>query len=1169
MRIQFYRSCRFPSTILQSALALALCTVSAVATDLVNDTWRDSNRTQPASPTYSENGTDADADLNLESAWFTSSAGAMSIVDDAVPGGDQLLRTTNSTSSASWTTYFTPTASPVTLLNNGDQLKVTWIFTPTNVGTADTGQGLRIAVYDWQETNIARLTADGSPGSGVYFGYGMLLNMCTNVNSSTPFRMMQRTNLTAAAFLSASAVFEQLTNAGAVDLNGYKDGTQYTFVFTATLTNTTELLLESSMTGIGFYTNGSLSASYVDTTPQTLKFDTFGIRPSTAASTAGRFDTSLFKVEFNTGGCTPGTNYNVTGGGAICAGDPGVGVTLSGSQTGVDYQLKRAGVDVGSAVAGTGATLSFGLQNVAGTYTVVASNTVSLCTGLMSGTASITINATPSISVHPASASTPLGSSKNFSVTASGVGLGYQWRRAGTNLLNGGTISGATTATLNINPVALSDATNYDVIVSGTCPPPATSSVAVLTVTLPANITWVGDGVSNLWNTTTANWTGDSTLFTSGDNVTVNDSGNNALALDLVGTIDPTTITVSNVTKDFTIGTTTAGSLGGTSTLTKNGAGKLTLSTVNTFTGKATVSGGTLSITTGSNLGTAPGAFTADQLTLNGGALQVTTSGSINANRGTTLGASGGTFDIPVSVNYTNGPAITGAGALAKTGAGSLVLAAASSYLGGTVISNGTISIGSVLSLGTGTITLAGGALNATASLDAITNDITMTASSTISGGNVSPRFNGTLSGSAGTLTISGSAATFTPRLQSPFTFGQPVFLANANSSPRFYNSNGVQVINGVISGSGNLHRRSSSAGIAGETLFNAANTYSGGTTLSDGTIGFGINSTGAAGALTDGPIGTGTMIVIEANTNLLATCNVYAAGGARSVGNALILTNTEPLIVGGANDLTLYGDVTLSPAGITTIQTDNSGKTIMSGVLSTGSLSKTGAGLLLLNGVNTYPGTTTVSNGTLGGTGTIVGPVVVESGGNLAPGASIGILTASSTLTLNGIFTAEVNSSAATNCDRVTGLSAVTYGGTLAVVNTGPALTASDTFQLFSATSYGGVFASITPATPGASLVWNTNTLPTDGTLRIAAAGGGPATNPTNIVSSVGGGNLTLSWPTDHIGWTLQTQTNSRSVGLTPATNTWFDVSGSVTTNQVVIPVSPAVPTVFYRLKL
>lgn len=92
-----------------------------------------------------------------------------------------------------------------------------------------------------------------------------------------------------------------------------------------------------------------------------------------------------------------------------------------------------------------------------------------------------------------------------------------------------------------------------------------------------------------------------------------------------------------------------------------------------------------------------------------------------------------------------------------------------------------------------------------------------------------------------------------------------------------------------------------------------------------------------------------------------------------------------------------------------------------------------------------------------------------------------------------------------------------------------------------------GGSYADVTPYTPGS----------------------GPNTTPTNILSSVSGGTLTLSWPSSHVGWTLQTQTNSRSVGLTMPTNTWFDVSGSASTNQVGVAIDPANPTVFYRLRL
>lgn len=69
---------------------------------------------------------------------------------------------------------------------------------------------------------------------------------------------------------------------------------------------------------------------------------------------------------------------------------------------------------------------------------------------------------------------------------------------------------------------------------------------------------------------------------------------------------------------------------------------------------------------------------------------------------------------------------------------------------------------------------------------------------------------------------------------------------------------------------------------------------------------------------------------------------------------------------------------------------------------------------------------------------------------------------------------------------------------------------------------------------------------------------------SPTNIVFSVTGNQLTLSWPTDHIGWRLQAQTNSLSVGI--STN-WANVNGSSATNQIVVPINITNGSVFYRL--
>ena len=69
-------------------------------------------------------------------------------------------------------------------------------------------------------------------------------------------------------------------------------------------------------------------------------------------------------------------------------------------------------------------------------------------------------------------------------------------------------------------------------------------------------------------------------------------------------------------------------------------------------------------------------------------------------------------------------------------------------------------------------------------------------------------------------------------------------------------------------------------------------------------------------------------------------------------------------------------------------------------------------------------------------------------------------------------------------------------------------------------------------------------------------------AYNSTNITASVSSNTLTIAWPADHIGWILQAQTNGLSAGQ------WFDLPGSDVVNAVVIPINPANPSVFYRLR-
>jgi hypothetical protein len=195
-----------------------------------------------------------------------------------------------------------------------------------------------------------------------------------------------------------------------------------------------------------------------------------------------------------------------------------------------------------------------------------------------------------------------------------------------------------------------------------------------------------------------------------------------------------------------------------------------------------------------------------------------------------------------------------------------------------------------------------------------------------------------------------------------------------------------------------------------------------------------------------------------------------------------------------------------------------------------------------------------------LGGGGVVKGAVTVRSGATLSPGESIGTLTISNSLGLSGTTFMELDKSLGTN-DQVRGLSSVVYGGVLALTNLNGTLDATDAFKLFSASSYSGGFASLTPAIPAPGLAWNTNSLATDGTLRLVQI---VNTTPTNLISVVSNNALTLSWPADHIGWRLQAQTNGLNLGLT--TN-WVDISDSAGTNQVSFPIDPGNGAVFFRL--
>ena len=96
----------------------------------------------------------------------------------------------------------------------------------------------------------------------------------------------------------------------------------------------------------------------------------------------------------------------------------------------------------------------------------------------------------------PASSTLCTNGSINYTVTATGSNLTYQWLFNGNPLSNGGDFSGANTATLQITGADPTDAGNYSVVVSGSSPCTSVTSTPV-SLTVNQNITFSTQPASN------------------------------------------------------------------------------------------------------------------------------------------------------------------------------------------------------------------------------------------------------------------------------------------------------------------------------------------------------------------------------------------------------------------------------------------------------------------------------------------------------------------------------------------------------------------------------------------------------------------------------------------------------------------------------------------------
>jgi autotransporter-associated beta strand protein len=564
------------------------------------------------------------------------------------------------------------------------------------------------------------------------------------------------------------------------------------------------------------------------------------------------------------------------------------------------------------------------------------------------------------------------------------------------------------------------------------------------------------------------------------------------------GTVTDSSSTAATLTLTTAVDNTFNGTLAGNLSLAKAGAAKLTLGTANTYSGGTTVSAGTLTD------GVANALPTATALTVSGGTFDLSGFGQQVASlSGTgTVTDTGAAAALTVSTAFDdafNGT-LTGSLGLTKAGAAKLTLGTANTYTGGTTVSGGTLADGAADALPAATaLTVSAGTTFDLAGFDQ----------------HLAALFG------LGTVTDSGAAATLTVTTSSDDTF------------------------NGTLAGNLNLAK----AGAAKLTL-GAANTYTGSTTVSAGTLADGVTNA----------LPTGTALTVN-------TASFDLSGFSQQVAS---LSGTGTVTdSGAAATLTVF-----------TTADDSFGGTF-SGSLS---LAKAGAAKLTLGTANTYTGSTTVNAGTLAdgvtnalptGTALTVNTATFalngfsQQLGGLAGKGTVTDSGAAATLTVStatdDTFAGTLSGSLALTksgparltlsgaANTYTGLTTVT-GGTLAdgVANALPTATA---LTVSGATFDLGGFDQQVASLSGTGTVTNSSATPATLTVNVAAADtfNGTLTGNLNLAKA-GAGVLTLGTANTYTGGTtVNSGTLADGVAdalptttvLTVSAGTTFDLAG------------------------
>ncbi len=721
-----------------------------------------------------------------------------------------------------------------------------------------------------------------------------------------------------------------------------------TAVRTITVTSSSETLTITSVVsgagGISKAGSGTLRLSGVNTYSgaTTISAGTLTAAANQAMGTAAG-STSI------TAGATLAFDGGITYSTAEAVTVNGTGVGGNGAVLNVSGANSFAGaITLGSAstIGSTASSLTASGAIVNGGFLMTTGGAGNIAlSGVVSGTGGLTKNGTGTLTLSGASANTYSGAT---TVNTGGLDLN---KTAGVNAFAGSLVVGDDAGGAGADVLRLL----------------AANQIPVVTVTVKSsgllNLNNVSDAIGALTvNSGTSNaasvTTGTGTL-TLGGTVTLTVVGSGATGATISGNLGLGANRIFNVADDGTTVTdlTVSAVVSGAFSLTKQGAGTLVLSGVNTYTGVTTISAGTVSASSivvsgsASNLGNAASAVILGDAS-NKGTLSYTGS-TATYTRGFTLNAGGGQIDTTTSGqtltigtagitagglltiggagNTTISSVISSTGGLTKQGAGTLVLSGVNTYTGVTTISAGTVNIAADTGLGTapgsptaGRLTFGGGTLATTATFTLNSNrgiafgstgTIDVASATTLTYGGIATGAGGLTKQGAGTLELSGATVTIADFTITAGTLVAPT--ATTFSVAGDWTNNAS--ISALSAGTGTVTLNGTSAGTVGglfSTTFNSLTLNNGsGITLSanvtvDGTLTF------TSGMLTTG---SNTLYVASSGSvsrtsgHVVGNFRKYVATGATSrtfeVGDA---SNYTPVSLSFAN-VTAAGDLTVS----------------------------------------------------------------------------------------------------------------------------------------------------------------------------------------------------------------------------------------------------------------